>query len=250
MIRKLGLVFLLLAGMYLQVVAQHYVGVRGGFGAGSFRPYPKEETGMVWGLWSGGVSWKYYSPIKFVGGVEADIEYMQRAYKYELKNTPDTTYQRSLTSIMVPLFWQPHAYLFNRHMRVFLNLGLTFSYNFNSHYKYVSRTEGMYENGKYEMQLTRDNRWNYGLCGGFGLGLLFGRWEALIEGRYYFGYADILKNRNKYPYNPLRSPLDNINFSVGLSYRLGKGKGLLIDANMRAAARQAERDALREAGNN
>ncbi|MFQ8804544.1 MAG: hypothetical protein ACLR8Y_04730 [Alistipes indistinctus] len=64
------------------------------------------------------------------------------------------------------------------------------------------------------MQLNRDNRFGYGLCGGAGLAFLFGqqrRYEFSVEARYGFGYGDILRNGTKYKGNPDRSPLDNIN---------------------------------------
>ena len=64
--------------------------------------------------------------------------------------------------------------------------------------------------------------------------LLFGRYELGVRARYYFGYADLMRNMNKYYDNatdgaenpfrstPLRSPLDNLNISVTLAYRFNK----------------------------
>ena len=222
-------------------LAQHYVGVRAGYGSGSVRIFPPTETGMIWGLYSGGISWKYYSRVKYVGAVEADFEFMQRGYKELIKggfsylpNDTTTTYHRSINSLMLPLIWQPHFYFFQRTMRVFINLGLTFSYNIDSRYEWHSEWSGLLESKPYPMEITRDNRWGYGLCGGAGMGFLMGRFELMFEGRYYFGYSDILKNRNKYEGNPLRSPLDNINISVGLYWRLGKG-GILSAPSDRVA---------------
>ena len=52
--------------------------------------------------------------------------------------------------------------------------------------------------------------------------------------RYYFGYADILRNRNRYADNgidgsenpfaqtPMRSPLDNLMISVCVNFRFNK----------------------------
>ena len=92
------------------VRAQHYVGIRAGYGSGSVRIFPPTETGMIWGLYSGGVSWKYYSPVKYVGAVEADLEFMQRGYKELMKGgfpyLPDdttTTYHRNVNSLVLPL---------------------------------------------------------------------------------------------------------------------------------------------------
>lgn len=225
---------------------QHYVGAKVGYGSGSVRLFPQQETGMIWGMYSGGLSWKYYSTEKYVGGVQVDLEFMQKGYKHLKPYAPmpeDTTtmYYRYVNSVQLPLIWQPHVYLFNRSLRVFLNLGLVFSYNIDSHYKWTSDQEGLIEEGTYDMILVRDNRWGYGLCGGFGMSVLMNRFEIMAEGRYYYGYSDILKNRNKYADNPLRSPLDNINISIGMYYRLGKG-GLLSAPSKRAAARMLKKE--------
>ena len=124
------------------------------------------------------------------------------------------------------MIWQPHFYLFQRRARFFINLGIQASYNLNSTYSRQSKTNGVIESGTYTMQLNRDNRFDYGLCGGAGLAFLLGpqrRVEFSIEARYGFGYGDILRNPTKYKGNPDRSPLDNINVFAAVYYRLGKG---------------------------
>lgn len=223
------------------------MGAKVGYGSGSVRLYPKQETGSVWGLYSGGVSWKYYSSEKYVGGVQVDFEFMQRGYKHETpyEGLPDdttTTFHRKVNSLQLPLIWQPHVYLFNRSTRVFLNLGLVFSYNINSDYQWKSGIEGLIEKGTYNMLLVRDNRWGYGLCGGFGMSFIMDRFEIITEGRYYYGYSDLLKNRNKYQFNPLRSPLDNISISVGMYYRLSS-QGILSPKSKRAMEKELKREA-------
>ena len=67
-----------------------------------------------------------------------------------------------------------------------------------------------------------------------GIALLIRRFEINVRARYYFGLSDIVRNRNKYADNgidgsenpfwatPMRSPLDNLTVSVGLSYRFNK----------------------------
>ena len=70
----------------------------------------------------------------------------------------------------------------------------------------------------------RDNKMGYGLVAGAGLGFYVGRFEFVVEARYWFGYSDILKNHTKYEGNPMRSPMDQLNLSLGVFYRLGKSK--------------------------
>ena len=61
--------------------------------------------------------------------------------------------------------------------------------------------------------------------------VLIGRFEVSAGARYYFGYSDILRNRNKYYdnavdgaenpfwYTPQRSPMDNLMVRIGVAYR-------------------------------
>lgn len=217
-----------------QVEAQHYVGIRGGAGSGNARFEPKEEMEAVWGMPSFGVAWKYYSPERVVGGIGAELMFIRRGYKIltqelENPNDPDSelktvrSYERTINSVMLPLIWQPHGYLFDRRVRVFLNLAVTFSYNLNSKYVDIDHENNITDKGTYKMMTTRDNRFDYGLFGGAGISWLINRWEITGEFRYHFGFGDILRNPNKYKGNPQRSPLDGMQFQMGVYYRLGKG---------------------------
>ena len=88
--------------------------------------------------------------------------------------------------------------------------------------------------GDYTFKTPRDNRWGYGLAGGGGIAFLIDRFELNFRVRYYFGYADILRNRNRYadsgidgsenPFaqTPMRSPLDNLMISVGVNFRFNR----------------------------
>ncbi len=227
---------LLMLGQSAQ--AQHTVGVFGGMASATARFFPKQEMKSVWGLGNFGASWRYYSLPRFVGAVGADLELLQRgfSYGYTYKTVLDekgneqreySYYTRQLNSLMMPLVWQPHFYMVNNHVRVYLEAALTFSYNFGGDYSYSDKDES----GKYDWRIERDNRWNYGLAGGGGIALLLGRYEVGFRARYYYGYADLLRNRNKYydnatdgaenpfSYTPLKSPIDNLTFNITLAYR-------------------------------
>lgn len=207
----------------LGVHAQHYVGVRGGYGGGTIRFEPARETGFLIGMPSGGVSWKYYSEVKYVGAIGIDLQYIEKGFKWFPRVGSDTSYQRRMQTIEMPFMWQPHLYLFKHHVRTFINLGVYASYIISSDSSTVSRKNGVLHSGNYPMRLVKDNAWGYGLCAGAGIGVLLDRFEILVEARYSFGYSDLLKNSTKYPGNPARSPNDALNFSMGIYYRLGKG---------------------------
>ena len=222
--------------------AQHTVGVWGGYGMGTARLYPKQETRGVWGLYNGGVSWRYYTSQRFLGGFGLDFEWQQKGFsyvpypsRYEFEEDYEY-YTRRVNSLVLPIVWQPHFYAFNHHLRIFVEAAATFNYNLSSTYvndfaKGQGKTD--YE-GTYEFKLVRDNRWGYGLAGGGGFSLIFGQFEVGFRVRYYFGYSDIVRNRNRYYnngldgsenpfyYTPIRSPLDNLSISAGIAFRIGK----------------------------
>lgn len=228
--------------------AQTYVGVRGGYGIGSARIVPEQEMRSVVGLPSAGVSIKYFSDMKFVGAIQADLQYIENAYKYDLAKDSDSSYMRTINTIELPIMWHPHIYVMNRTGRVFFNLGVNFSYNVSSYEKYTSKENGVYQEGDYDFILVRDNRWGYGLVGGVGASIFWNKFEFMAEARYYYGYSDVLKNYVKYSDNPMRSPLDNLNISLGIYYRLGSGGIKSQPSNHqfeRMQARALERESLR-----
>ena len=232
--------------------AQHVVAVTTGTGMATSRIYPAQETRPIWGTWQAGVSWRYYSLPRFVGGVGIDLDWMQRGFSYApyasiYEDKKDYKYyRRNVNTMMLPVVWQPHVYMFKNHLRIYLEAAVTFSYNFASsfenheRYTFGSQMSSGVEviKGKYHMRTERDNRFGYGLAGGGGLDLLFNQIEVGVRVRYDFGFSDILKNRNKYYDNkldqelypgenpfwhtPLRSPLDNLTISLRVGFRFNK----------------------------
>ena len=222
--------------------AQHTLGFTVGYGMGNGRFQPQQEMRAMWGMYSGGLSWRHYGTQRFVGGFGVDLEFLQQGFSFApnaslVEEKKDYLYySRHVNSIVLPVVWQPHVYMFRNRMRVYLEAAATFSYNFSSTYENEqARANGASDwKGTYDFKLPRDNRWGYGLAGGGGIAFLIRRFELNFRVRYYFGYSDIVRNRNKYSDNvgdgsenpfwatPLRSPLDNLTISVGLNYRFNK----------------------------
>ncbi|MBR4968955.1 MAG: PorT family protein [Alistipes sp.] len=250
-VKIVTLVIALSVAVIAESSAQHTIAVTGGTGFATARPYPAQEMKPIWGTYQAGVSWRYYSMPRFIACFGIDVELLQRGFSfapyphlYESKKDY-RYYTRKLNSIMVPIVWQPHFYLFKKHLRFYLEAAPTFSFNFASTFyndeKYSIKIDGSVPapiGGKYEFRTERDNRFSYGLRGGAGFDLLFGQLEFGVRAMYDFGYSDILRNRNKYYdnlldsetkpgenpfyYTPLRSPLDNLTISVKLGFRIGK----------------------------
>ncbi|UKI39736.1 MAG: PorT family protein [Alistipes putredinis] len=156
--------------------------------------------------------------------------------------TPPFYYRRTVNSITVPILWQPHFYLFNRHARVFIEAGITFSYNLGDSYVETgTKRDGVTDRYRYGFMTARDCRMGYGLCGGGGLSVFAGRVEFCASARYYYGFSDILRNRTKYSANPLRSELDNLFITFGVWVRLGKGGILAPPLRRTPTARRCAR---------
>ncbi len=221
--KKTICILLMAFALPLTAAGQHYVGVRGGYGLGYGRFSPRMEMKPVWGLWSGGFAWKYYSHEKYLGGVSAEVEFIQRAYEYLVNSDDDAlSYRRKVSTVNVPFIWQPHINVMNNRMRIFLNAGVFVAYNISSTEEYVMKGEGVIYRKPYEMRIIRDNPLNFGLQGGLGVNFIIGKIELALEGRYYFSYGDILRTLSKYQLNSfMRSPLDNFNISIGIFYRIG-----------------------------
>lgn len=66
----------------------------GRLGGGSARFKPAKETGYEWGLYSGGLSYKFYSDTKYVGAIEIDLMFTQKGFNYDLAFESDESYHR------------------------------------------------------------------------------------------------------------------------------------------------------------
>ncbi len=222
--------------------AQNVFSVTGGYGFGSIRLYPSYESKSVTGCYSGGLSWRYYSSERYWGGFGVDLELAERGFSFApygygtYVESELQYYTRDITSIMIPIVWQPHIYTANHKMRIFLEAAASFSCDLYSSYDNQIAKDWGYDDweGDYEYKLSRDNRFGFGLAfgGGFSV-LLKDGWELLLRARYYFGYSDVVRNYTSYVNNrndgsenpfwstPLRSQLDSFSLSIGFSFRIG-----------------------------
>lgn len=255
---KIAITIALMCLPAVKTSGQHYIGARGGYGAGYGRFEDKVvanyryDQRIVWGLWNGAFTWKYYGPQKYIGGVGAEIEFLQRAYEYSTEERKgEKTYRRVINTVNVPLIWQPHINMANNTFRAFFTAGIAASYNINSRVDSLTNGKVTYS-APYKTKFTRDNPFGFGLQFGLGFNVIMGKWEFSFEGRYYFTYGDILRNSSKYPGddanhpNPRRSPVDNFNLSLGFYYRLGN-EPHAPPPSPAAIRRQAAKAAKREA---
>ncbi len=224
MFKRVFLLYIIfVAALATTVYSQHFVGVRGGGVAGSVRFLPSEETAYHIAKPQFGVSYKYLGGDKYVGGIEIDLNYTEKAFKVLPRPKSDSSYVRSIRTLELPIMWQPHVYMFKKRARLFINLGPYLAYHLGSDWEFRSKENGLLEGGEYEYNTLRDNNIEYGLIGGAGYSVTIAkRVEVLAEFRYTFGFSDILKNKGVYSKNPSESPMDTMSVSFGVYYKFGK----------------------------
>ncbi len=207
------------------VTVEHYFGLRGGYGIGTANFQPIRNTVGYEGLVNFGAFYRFDVPSqKYVGTIEASLEYAQRGFAYETYTESGEVYSREFSTVMLSLPWQPYLPLGKGGSRFYLNAGPYFSYALSSSERtYATDTGETITEGPYEYDLLRDNRWEYGVVAGAGLSIkIAGRALFGVDARYHFMLSDVLKNVTKYPSNPFRSPVNHLNISATLSLRVGK----------------------------
>lgn len=210
-----------------EAYAQHSVGVRGGGSYSSVRFRPREEKEMAGIFPVFGVSYRYHGGDKYLGGIQVDINYVEKGYKNLARVKSDSSYNRSVTAIELPFLWQPHIGLFKNRAMIYLNAGPYISYIMgSSSEKFISKQKGLLWERPYDFDPIKDNVFEYGLLGGLGLAFTIKkRFDVFAEFRYNFGFSDMLKNPNKYPDSQyFESPMDQMSVTFGVYYRFLKNK--------------------------
>ena len=64
------------------VAAQHTLGFTAGYGMASARFDPKQEMKGMWGIYTAGLTWRYYGAQRFVGGFGIDLEFLQQGFSF------------------------------------------------------------------------------------------------------------------------------------------------------------------------
>jgi hypothetical protein len=175
---------LLLCGLYFTPVkseAQHFIGVREGVSTSSVSFNPVRRDSATFQTLNVGLVYKYY--ITTWTGLQLGVNYAEKGYVLE-----DTT--RRYRVVEFPFLSQFHAELWR--FRILANAGVYASYH-------LSAREIFKENDK-EVQRAyvfkgRDNRFEYGLHFGGGLGVMLHPIEVQFEVGYQYGLSYLLKPR-------------------------------------------------------
>lgn len=211
------------------VIMDHYFGIRGGYGFGKDRFEPARQSKSYNGLLNFGLVYRFDAPAqKYVGCIEVDINYLQKGYQYETYAESGITYSRQMTVIEIPILWQPYLPLSskNRASRIYLSAGPYVGYCLSSKYR-IFKTEDdsqTIEEGKYDYNSSRDNRFECGVVVGGGFQVAVKRLTLGLEFRYNIMLSNVLKGVSTYAGNPFFSPVDAMNVSFGVTYKILSGE--------------------------
>ena len=160
-------------------------------------------------------------------GFQAGVYYTKEGYQFEYNEEKDYTYkiegaEKAVYDVIeVPLFMHGHYDLWN--FKIFANLGCYAGYRLAIH-RFPGNTGNVSPEVEHSF-LDTDRRWDYGIKGGVGFGLVFDPIEIHIQAMYKYSlgtlyepdhYSDIYY-RYAYP--------TNIVISAGVHFQLTKRSG-------------------------
>ncbi|MEG1585519.1 MAG: porin family protein [Bacteroidales bacterium] len=188
---------------------EHSLGVTGGvvLSKMSFQPITIVQDYKMGP--SFGITYRYIEEKYF--GIQAELLYTRRGWKDRLEDYPDLFFERSMDYIELPIL--SHIFFGNNRFRGFVNLGPKFAY-YLSDSKNTNITEKIDGVETAHHTLAVSKKFDYGITGGAGIELRFGRNSILLEGRYYFGLGDIFPNEKK----DIFEASSNQNISVSATY--------------------------------
>ena len=174
-----------------------WFGAKGGVTFSQLSIAPNIKQSMEMGTF-GGVSMKYIEERFF--GVILELNYAQKGWKEKFEEK-DAAYKYSRTLNYIELPFLAHIYFGKKSFRFFVNLGPQIgvcigedtqsNFDLNAIPKFAVNRETTHYN------MSVDKPFDYGLTGGLGCELrIKNRHSILIEGRYYFGLADIFNNKS------------------------------------------------------
>lgn len=176
-----------------------YLGAGGGVVFSNIDFMPTVEQTEHMGI-LGGISLKYISEKHL--GLIAELNYVQKGWTEAFEPDSEFSYQRTLSYLEMPFL--THIYFGNK-TRFIINAGPKISYLLGEQHQMSSaladdlalRREADPEApiGVQYGSIDAMKRVDYGLIGGLGLELKTAMGDLNLEGRYYFGLADLFTSR-------------------------------------------------------
>jgi len=223
--RHIALILMLAVGL-LAAGQTHYdgqiaVGGKAGATLSRVNFNPTVQQTMLPGM-TAGVMFRYIEEKNF--GLIAELNMTQRGWKENLEES-EYNYRHRFTYLELPVM--THIFFGNRHVKGFFNLGpelnvmIADGTSSNFDYQNAAGLEYFIENSRHIEQLPMKikNRMDYGICGGAGMEVnLNAKQSLLLEGRFYYGLADVFPNHKTDVFSSSNSM--SITVTLGYFYRL------------------------------
>lgn len=206
------------------------VGVQYGAGLSQVLWNPTQKQDMVFTPINFGVTFTKYQ--KMFGympyfGFQAGLFYAREGYQFKRNENTDYIYkvegaEKALIDVVeVPVLFQFHLDMWN--FKIMANLGCYGGYRLS-----IQRFPG--ETGYVKDELKNaftetDRRWDYGLKGGVGFGLVFDPLEIHFQASYKHSFSSLYTPDHYSQYYYRFAYPSNIVVSVGLHYHLSKRSG-------------------------
>lgn len=173
------------------------IGVSGGLNLNKAEFQPTIRQKMLNGI-NGGICVRYTSEKYFsmICAAQIEVNFSQRGWEEDFDDGTDNRYSRLLNYIEIPLLAHLSWGKEEKGFQFFVNLGPQFGF-------FISDSETYEGNWKPEERPVSlqpiygkevYNKFDYGIAGGAGIELKTKAGNFFIEGRYYYGLADIFNN--------------------------------------------------------
>lgn len=177
----------------------------------------KFDDGINGGIMLRYTSEKYFS---MICATQLEVNFAQRGWNEDFDDGTENNYRRNLNYIEVPLLAHLAWGKEKRGLQFFFNLGPQFGFFLNESEKY----KGEWTPEQRPISLRPiygkivEKTFDYGITGGLGVELKTKAGNFSIEGRYYYGLADIFGNSKTDEFG--RSANQTLSIKLGYSFRI------------------------------
>lgn len=211
-------------GSYAQIEQPRSIlelGFSGGLNLNRMEFQPSIRQHLAQGA-NGGLNIRYTSEKYFsmICAAQLEVNFSQRGMTEDFDDGTSNTYNRLINYIEVPFFAHVSWGREERGIQFFLNLGPQLGFFINESESY----EGEWETANRPITIRPlygkplENKFDYGIAGGLGLEYKTKIGNFFIEGRYYYGLADIFGNSKTDDFG--RSANTTITARIGYSIRI------------------------------
>ena len=199
------------------------IGVAGGMNMSSMDLQPSMRQKMHNGI-NSGISLRYTSEKYFsmICAAQLEVNFSQRGLTEDFDDGTANLYSRTINYVEVPFFAHLAWGKEQNGMQFFVNLGPQFGFVINDSERYVGNwlPEERPESLRPIYGKEIYNSFDYGIAGGAGLELKTKAGNFFIEGRYYYGLADIFNNSKTDDFG--RSANQTVSVRIGYSIAILK----------------------------